>query len=183
MMLEVAIALTHGDKAELKNQLEQIRDIAKKGLADARSALQALRPVSVKEETGLTAIYHLVETFTQATHIRVDLNFGDAPSHFGEEADWAVYHLVQEGITNALRHGRATLIEISFYREDKGVRIRLKDDGCGLMKTSKDGMGLTVMRERIEKLNGILECSNEPGKYFLLSAWIPLIEGETDEQN
>lgn len=183
MMLEVAIALSDGDRAELKNHLEQVRDLTKKGLAEARNALQELRPIHLKEETGLIAIYHLVQTFTQATQIRVDLNLGDAPSNFGEEADWAVYHLVQEGITNALRHGRATLIEISFYREGDGIRIRLKDDGCGLAKPSKDGLGLTVMRERIEKLGGKLDYSSEPGRYFLLSAWIPLEEGEIDEEN
>jgi signal transduction histidine kinase len=183
MMLEVAIALTAGDRAELKAHLEQARDLTKKGLAEARNALQALRPVYMKEESGLTAIYHLVQTFTQATRIKVDLNLGDAPPHFGAEADWAVYHLVQEGITNALRHGRANLIEISFYREGDGIRIRLKDNGCGLAKAPKEGFGLTGMRERIEKLEGKLDCSSEPGKYFLLSAWVPLKEGEAYEQN
>ena len=184
MMLEVALALTEGDRAELKDHLGRIRDLTKKGLAEARNALQALRPIRVKEETGLTAIYHLVQTFTQATQIKVDLNLGDAPSHFGgEEADWAVYHLVQEGITNALRHGRAGLIEVSFYREGEGIRIRLKDDGCGLAKAPKEGLGLTVMRERIEKLGGKLDVSSEPGRYFLISAWIPYKEGEIHEEN
>ncbi len=181
IMLEVAIALSDGDRAELKTHLEQVRKLTKEGLAEARNALQALRPVYMKEETGLTAIYRLVQTFTQATRIKVDLNLGDAPSHFGEGADLAVYHLVQEGITNALRHGRASVIEISFYREGDGIRIRLKDDGCGLAKASKEGLGLTVMRERIGKLGGTLDCSSEAGKYFLLSVWIPLKEGETNE--
>ncbi len=183
MMLEVAIALSGGDREELKTHLERVRDVTKGSLDEVRNALRALRPVTMKEDSGLSTIYHLVQTFTESTRIKVDLRLGDAPLHFGEEADWAVYRLVQEGITNALRHGSANLIEITFYREGNGVCIRVKDNGCGLKKEYKEGFGLTGMRERIDKLGGKLDYSSEPGKYFLLSAWIPLKEEERYEQN
>lgn len=178
MMLEAAIDLSSsGNREELLNHLRLARDQAKEGLMGVRSALQALRPVYLEEENGLTAIYHLIQTFTKATRIKVELNLGDAPLILGNEADWAAYRLVQEGMTNALRHGKATLIEISFYQERNGVRINIRDNGKGMENAPHEGFGLLGMRERIEKLGGELTANNQTGKGFILSAWIPLKEG------
>ena len=177
MMLEASLDLSSGNREELLNHLRLARDQAKEGLVGVRSALQALRPVHLEEENGLTAIYHLIQTFTKATRIKVELNLGDAPLILGEEADWAAYRLVQEGMTNALRHGKATLIEISFYQERNGVRINIRDNGKGMENSSQGGFGLLGMRERIEKLGGELSANNQAGKGFVLSAWIPLKEG------
>src|SRR5690554_7349363 len=109
MTLEAAIDLSPGDKTKLKTFLEQARDQAKEGMGEVRNILYATQPIQLKEEKGLTAIYHLTQTFTKATRIKVELNLGDAPLSFGEEADWAIYRLVQEGMTNALRHGKAKI--------------------------------------------------------------------------
>jgi signal transduction histidine kinase len=177
MMLEAAIDLSAKGGQGLLTHLERARDQAKAGLAEVRGALQALRPVQMEEESGLVAIYHLVQTFAAATRIHVELNFGDVPLHFGEEADWAAYRLVQEGMTNALRHGKATLIEISMSLKDGGANIRIKDNGQGLNEPVKEGYGLLGMRERIERLGGNLTFENDPKRGFVLSAWIPLKVG------
>jgi signal transduction histidine kinase len=177
MMLEAALDMSGDGGSELTAHLQRARDQAKEGLAGVRSALRALRPVQIEGEGGLTAICRLVRTFTAATRIQVDLNLGDAPSHFGAKTDWAAYRLVQEGITNALRHGKATLIEVSFCRERGGVRIRIKDNGKSLTKTAQAGYGLTGMRERVERLDGNLSFGYETGRGFTLSAWLPLKEG------
>ncbi|MGD8401051.1 MAG: sensor histidine kinase [Bacillota bacterium] len=177
MMLEAAIDMSSDSGDELAVHLRRARDQAKEGLVSVRDALRALRPAPVAEEGGLIAIYRLVHTFTAATRIQVDLNLGDVPAYFGAEADWTAYRLVQEGITNALRHGKATLIAISFCREHGGVRIRIKDNGKSLTQTPQEGYGLQGMRERVERLEGHLSFGYEAGKGFTISAWLPLKEG------
>jgi signal transduction histidine kinase len=179
MMLEAAIDMSSDSGDELAVHLKLARDQAKEGLIGVRDALRALRPVQIEAECGLTAIYRLVRTFTAATRIQVDLNLGDVPAYFGVEADWTAYRLVQEGITNALRHGKATLIEISFCRERGGIRIKIKDNGKSLTKVQalQEGYGLMGMRERVERLDGILSFGYEFGKGFTVSAWLPLKEG------
>jgi signal transduction histidine kinase len=172
MMLEAALDLTPGDCGVLQKHLQLTRDQALKGLADVRRALQALRPLEMAKVTGLPAITNLVKTFTNATQIKVSLNLGDAPLTLGKEADLTAYRLVQEGITNAIRHGLATSIEISFSSQNGGVNIYIKDNGFGAVKLNK-GYGLTGMSERIEQLGGRLEIFTKLGAGFLLSAWIP----------
>jgi signal transduction histidine kinase len=176
MMLEAALDLTKGDRKTLIEHLVLARDQAKAGLSEVRRALQALRPTEIAEMTGLKAIFHLVKTFTKATNIDVTLNMGDAPLTFGPEADLTAYRLVQEGITNAMRHGLATKIIISMACKGKGVIISIKDNGIGTSQL-QTGFGLMGMRERIEKLGGELEIFSKPGEGFFLSAWLPFAEG------
>lgn len=181
MMLEAALDLTPQDHSILQKHLQLTRDQAQRGLADVRRALQALRPLEMTKVTGLPAIANLVKTFSNATQIEVALNFGDAPLTLGKEADLTAYRLVQEGITNAIRHGFATNIEISFSRWGSGVNIYIKDNGFGAAKLNK-GYGLSGMSERIEQLGGKLEIFTKTGAGFLLSAWLPLDKEVSSDQ-
>jgi signal transduction histidine kinase len=171
MMLEAALDLSQESPEELPEHLERTRDQAKEGLAEIRHTLNLLRKEQ-QSTKGLSAIHKLVDSFTRATHLEVELNLGDAPLHFGEEADWVAYRLVQEGITNAIRHGKATQIFISFFRKGDGIGIQIRDNGNGT-PLIEEGYGLIGMRERIERLGGNLTVSSKPGDGFLLSAWIP----------
>ena len=173
MMLEAAQDLAPSDCSALQKHLGLTREQAQRGLADVRRALQALRPLEMAKMTGLPAITNLVKTFTSATQIEVALNLGDAPLTLGKEADHVAFRLVQEGITNAIRHGFATNIEVSFSCQNQGVNIYIKDNGFGASKLKK-GYGLSGMTERIEQLGGYLEIFTKTGAGFLLSAWIPM---------
>ena len=172
MMLEAGLDLATENSPELPEHLERTRDQAKDGLAEIRRTLHIVR-TEQQQIKGLSAIYKLVNAFTKATHLEVDLNLGDVPLNFGEEADWVAYRLVQEGITNAIRHGKATQIFLSFFRKEDGVGIMIKDNGAGT-DSIEEGYGLIGMRERIERLGGSLTVSSKPGEGFQLSVWIPL---------
>ncbi len=172
MMLEAALSLVEEGAAELPDHLARTRDQAKEGLLEVRRALQLFRSEQSGPK-GLTAVRNLIEAFTKATNIPVELNLGDAPLFLGGEADLAVYRLVQEGLTNAIRHGKASEIYISFYRKDNGVCIYIKDNGIGA-GLIEDGFGLKGMRERIERLGGHLAIDTQPGEGFKLNVWIPL---------
>lgn len=172
MMLEAALDLHQENPGELTDHLERTRDQAKEGLLEIRRTLHMLRTEENRTK-GLAAIQNLVNAFTKATHLEVDLNLGDAPLHFGEEADLTAYRLIQEGITNAIRHGKATQIYISFFRKDDGISIQIRDNGSGTSYI-EEGYGLIGMRERIERLGGRLTASSKTGEGFKLSAWIPL---------
>jgi signal transduction histidine kinase len=75
-----------------------------------------------------------------------------------------VYRLIQEGVTNALRHARATAIEVMAKTEAGRVAIEISDDGIGVPDHLKFGRGLTGMLERVRALNGTLELVREQGR-------------------
>jgi len=171
MMMEAATDLSEIKSAKLQTLLEQARDQACDALNETRRALRELREVELNKEHGLLAIHKLVKAFEQATNVRVKVDFGDVPWSFGDEMDLTVYRMVQEGITNAFKHGKATLIRLHFRREEPGIRINIRDNGCGCAEIT-EGIGFRGMRERIQQLEGSLKAQNRPHG-FELSAWIP----------
>jgi signal transduction histidine kinase len=178
MMMEAAIDMANKSSPDLVKHLEVARNQAKEGLSEVRYALQALRPVEFSGFVGLSAIQRLVRAFEKAAQIKVELELGDVPLYLGEEANLTLFRLVQEGLTNALRHGKATRIMVLFTRDGDGVYVSIKDNGIGSGNTGpKTGFGLLGMQERVERLGGRLEVISEPGVGFTLRAWIPLREG------
>lgn len=173
MMLEEAKDMAAQGKNSLPEHLDHACAQTKEGLADLRQALKALRADNFAVATGLTAIHQLVAAFNKATQITVELNTGNVPLNFGAAAEVAAYRLVQEGMTNALRHGRAKQIFISLTMIHDGISIHIKDDGIG-SDLAQEGYGLLGMRERIESLGGKLEISSQLGAGFRLLAWIPI---------
>lgn len=177
MMMEAAIDLTPPENCKLIHHLESARDQAKEGLIEVRYALQALRPVRVGGFNGLSAIQCLVKAFEKATQIKVELESANLPLFLGEEMDQTIYRLVQEGMTNALRHGKANYILIIFGKDDGKLYVTIKDNGLGSDNNgAKTGFGLLGMQERIEKLGGQLEIHSIPKRGFTLKAWFPLTE-------
>jgi signal transduction histidine kinase len=173
MMMEAAIDLAGQHDSQLRQHLERIRDQTKEGVLEVRRTLQAIRRFEQTPETGLKAIFRLVQLFDRATHFRIRLHLGDAPMSFGAEKDRVAYRVVQEGISNALRHGRATEIGIQFSRQGSGVAVAIVDNGTGFDVPS-EGFGLTGIRERISQVGGTVEIRGEPGAGTRLSVWIPL---------
>ncbi|HEX3043419.1 MAG TPA: sensor histidine kinase [Bacillota bacterium] len=175
MMLEAALDLTPPQSKDLVKHLELARDQAKEGLVEVRQSLQALRPVQFSGFSGLSAIPGLVKAFEKATQIKVELELGNIPLYLGEEANLTLFRLVQEGMTNALRHGKATFISIIFTLEGDGVAVTIQDNGIGSGNSGpKSGFGLIGMQERVERLGGFLKVFSIPGVGFTLKAWIPL---------
>lgn len=176
MMMEAAIDLAGPHDGRLRQHLERIRDQTKEGLLEVRRTLQAIRRFESTPETGLKAIFRLVQSFDRATHLRIRLHLGDAPMSFGAEKDRIAYRVVQEGISNALRHGRATEIGIQFSRRGTGVAVAIVDNGSGF-DVPAEGFGLMGIRERVAQVGGTVEIHGESGLGTRLSVWMPLEEG------
>jgi signal transduction histidine kinase len=177
MMMEAAIDLAGQHDGQLRQHLERIRDQTKEGVLEVRRTLQAIRRFDSTPETGLKAIFRLVQSFDRATHFRIRLHLGDAPMSLGAEKDRIAYRVVQEGISNALRHGRASEIGIQFSLQGTGVAVAVVDNGTGF-DVPAEGFGLMGIRERVAQIGGTVDIRGEPGTGTRLSVWIPLDGGE-----
>lgn len=176
MMMEAAVDLAGPSDGALRVHLERAQDQAREGILEVRRTLQAVRTASPPEAGGLRAVHRLVQTLNEATHVKLRLHLGDAPLSLGADADGIVYRLVQEGISNALRHGNASEISVGFSRWDGGLRVSVIDNGVGCGEL-KEGFGLLGMRERIAQAGGRFEIRSRPREGTRLTAWLPLPEG------
>jgi signal transduction histidine kinase len=85
------------------------------------------------------------------------------------------YRVVQESLTNVLRHARATAVAVTVTREDGGVRVEVRDDGRGAPDAAvPDGHGLTGMRERVSAVGGRLDAGPAVDGGWRVTAWVPV---------
>jgi len=172
MMLEAAFELTPEGNDRLKDLLERAREQAKSGLMETRSALRNFRAIDSTPLDGANRIQRLTKSFSQATGISVDVSYGNTPSSFGQEIDGTVVRIIQESMTNAFRHGKATEIQVGLWNSDGILSVKIFDNGTGSNEV-KPGIGLAGMMERIESLQGTLSAkSTEYG--FVVNATVPL---------
>lgn len=172
MTMEAGIALVGDQGDPVTDLLQKARTQAKEGLSEVRRAVKALRPLPVARSRGMTAIHNLVTTFENATSVRIRLQMGDVPQSLGAETDSILYRLTQEGITNALRHGKATEVAVYFACRDGGVLVDIIDNGAGTDDVV-EGYGITGMRERIEQSGGSLAVTGNSKRGFRVTAWVP----------
>ena len=151
-----------------------VRDQAENGLVDVKRSIEAMRKTSEGGTRGLNTIYQLVKTFEKATQLKIVLHIGNLPRQFGTEINFVLYRIVQEGITNAIRHGNATHISIHIELIENTIIVNIQDNGIGLVNI-KEGYGLTGMRERIEELKGDLEITSKLKLGTNLRITIPLV--------
>lgn len=158
-------------------QIEKARNLAIEGLSELRQALRTLRPSENETQNGLGSILRITKVFAQATGIRIEVNFGDVSQFLGEKVEAVIYRVVQEGLTNSFRHGKATEVFVSFYKVGDGVEVNIKDNGVGTTTTT-GGFGLLGINERVTELGGWVETYSKPGNGFTLRIWLPLEKGE-----
>jgi len=173
MMLEAAIDRAGVANRPLAELLVMARDQAQGGLAETRSVLRSFREMENAKPVGIASIQKIVTSFSRATGIEVEVNYGNMPWVLGS-LNPVVSHIVQEGMTNAIRHGGATRIQIGFWIVRDRLHMKISDNGVGASEV-KPGIGLIGMRERLEPIGG--ELSVQSSEYgFSLIAEMPLPE-------
>lgn len=145
------------------------RQNAEEGLARAREALRRLREQDAAYPKGRDAVERLLKVFEHATGVRTEFAYSDVAWDFPEEVDSALYHIVQESLINSFRHGKASLIRVFLSRDGDRVVLRVRDNGTGASGIS-EGIGLSGMRERVEKLGGAVRAGNVPGGFDVEAA-------------
>jgi signal transduction histidine kinase len=130
------------------------------------------------DDLGLAAALEwLAQGVTERTGVPVAV--GAPEDRLAPEIETALYRIVQEALTNAVRHGRPRRIAVEVHGEGPNIRTVIQDDGQGFdvaaawSRRGDQGLGLIGMRERAEALGGTLEIRSTPGQGTELSVVIP----------
>jgi signal transduction histidine kinase len=172
MMMEAATDLVKGRKEGLEDLLVKSRNQAQRGLLETRRAMRNLRQSPVVQSNGMQRVAEVARIFQRATKVSVRVRFGNTPASFGSAIDEVIYRMVQESLTNALRHGNATEISVHFWVMERSVRISISDNGMG-SKEIVPGVGLAGMTERIAQIGGSMKAETTTFGFHVV-AEIPL---------
>ncbi|WP_322489967.1 ATP-binding protein [Chloroflexus sp.] len=174
---------------DINRQINDLRGIVGQVLKDLHGLARQLRP-SVLDDLGLAAaLQRYIAECRARSGLIIDLTLpGLADSRLDPVLETALYRIVQEALTNVIRHANATTASVVIERQSDQVRAIIEDDGCGFdpNRVSGDGhLGLQGIRERAALLNGRLIIESTPGHGTTLYIELPLpvAKEEVDEHH
>lgn len=174
--VDACIALIDVDTTQTKKQLEVIAKAVRGGIKDVRRSVSELRADALEHFQLDTAIKEMIEEMNSLAKVEVSFTTDVHPFRFSDDEENVIYRIVQEGITNALRHGKATKITITANKKDGILNLQIKDNGVGC-EQPMSGFGTKHMKERVRMLGGSIRFDGSDG--FLIDAQIPIRWGES----
>lgn len=154
--------------------MERAADALKDVVSDLRSYLATLHGMSTEVEPLVELLKHIAADPYYTTMVNIELETNLTPeSNLSSLRSGHVVRVVNEAMSNVLRHARAHNVRIRAMREEDLLIISIKDDGNGFVPGPSAGHGLQNMRDRARLLNGTLEIDSKIGKGTQITLKIP----------
>ncbi|XHS77925.1 CHASE3 domain-containing protein [Burkholderiaceae bacterium UC74_6] len=164
--------------ADIDERLKHMGGLIDEGITLKRRIIEDLRP-SALSNLGLTpALEILAREFGERASLEVQLTLDEVHDKaLGDDGRLAFYRLVQEALTNVLRHAKARSVHIELKREGDELRLSVRDDGKGFDPAAVPAghHGLLGMRYRLENLGGTLSLRSAPGRGTEIEARLPCV--------
>lgn len=158
----------------IRTQLATISELANSMIREMRALLLELRPTQL-EHLGLPeALQQLAMLYKERLGVAIEIGLSPVTLH--ARAEHALLRIVQEALSNAVRHGRATTIILSLVAHQHEVMLTITDNGEGFQvedEQKRHGLGLHLMQERIRELNGTWQIQSAPGQGTTITITVP----------
>jgi signal transduction histidine kinase len=165
------------EQEKIREALLVVEQTGREALAEMRRMVGVLRhpdaAPALAPQPSLESLDRLVEQ-TREAGLPVELRIEGEPLQLSTSVDLTAYRLVQEGLTNALKHAKAGRAEVLVRYGDGHVELMVSDDGCGAGSGDGGGHGLVGMRERVSVYGGELEAGPQPEGGFRLRVRLPV---------
>jgi signal transduction histidine kinase len=166
--------------AEDRDALNGVERAGRTALAEMRGLLAAMRSdgdeVELLPQPGVDGLETLVKQVGRAG-LPVELHVDGEPFPLPRGIDLSAYRIVQEGLTNALKHAQATTANVTVRYEPHALVLEIRDDGIGTATSDGLGHGLVGIRERVKIYGGEMSAGRVNGGGFVLSTRLPLTRG------
>jgi signal transduction histidine kinase len=161
--------------AESREAAEGLRELVVSTLQDVRRLAVELRPSALDDFGLVAALERLTGSFAEQTGIVVDFQTALAEERLPEQVETAIYRIVQESLTNVVKHARARRVSILLARKEDAVKAVVEDDGQGFDPAQETGgSGLVGMRERLALLGGRLTVESAPDRGTTVAVEVPV---------
>ena len=168
-LTSILLGLKHLDDVvetdEAREATASIRELVAATLQDVRRLAVELRPSALDDFGLVPAVERLASNLSEQSDLVVDLEARLGDRRLPPEAETALYRIVQEGLTNVVKHAAAHRVSITLVRKEAAAVVVIEDDGQGfdLEAVRAGALGFTGMRERVELVGGRLTVETSPG--------------------
>jgi signal transduction histidine kinase len=170
----VVRSLPDAGEQELRDTLADIEGHARIALQDIQSLVRSLRDDpghAAASSPGISAVPSLIAA-ARLAGVSVDARIA-APDHVDNAVGAAAFRIVQEALSNVVRHAPGSACAVELRADGDALVIRVRDDGPGTREGDADGFGLRGMRERALLVGGTVTCRNLPERGFEMEARLP----------
>jgi PAS domain S-box-containing protein len=175
-------AESRGLVVERKTHIERASNLARESLQEARRSVRALRAQILEENELPPALETLIEKMTAGTSLEAELTVHGDPRRLVCDVAQNLLRIVQEALTNALRHASASRFITRLAYEPETVNLELIDNGAGFdPAASHEGFGLVGIKERVEAMGGRILIESILGKGTTISIAIPASQPQRSE--
>jgi signal transduction histidine kinase len=163
------------DPAAMRTAAANVRELVVGTLHDVRRLAVELRPKALDDFGLVPALERLTDNFHEQTGIQVELAAQLGEARLTPDVETALYRVVQEALTNVVKHARASRVSVLLTRKDGVVAAVIEDDGVGFDPTARGdgGVGLLGIRERVGLLDGRFELEAHPGRGTTIVIEVP----------
>jgi len=165
------------EKSSLVKKTLEMEELVDMTIQNVKRIAAELRPVLL-DDFGLTAaILWQVKEFKKRSGIKCDISFNMKDTVPGKEKATVIYRIVQELLTNIIRHAEATLVEIKLYKMENKLVLEVMDDGKGIQENqafSLNSFGLQGVRERVRYWGGKVSINSTPDKGTAVTVHFPI---------
>lgn len=176
--IDATLVLIDINKDEAKSQLEKIQIAVKQGIKDVRKALNRIRPGALNNYTLKESLKKMLKEYADISRIKIDFSYHWGSADFEKTTEDVVFRIIEESITNSLRHGHASQVSIACTKPNQNTyQMVIKDNGLGA-KEIIPGYGITQMKERVAIINGKISFDGQNG--FKIVVDIPVEDDSYD---
>ncbi|MFN2544584.1 MAG: sensor histidine kinase [Actinomycetota bacterium] len=178
-ILHYARRLEHDLTGDNANRAHDIVRVAERALAGTRSLVRTLRPVELDQMGLVSAIRRLAYDLEDRHALHIAVRSEGLEDRLPPNLETAAYRIVQEALTNVVRHANARAVDIDLVRRDHELLVTLRDDGMGfdparVNREESDGVGLIGMLERARLVGGEVWIESAPGQGTLVRLRAPI---------
>ena len=164
------------DREKMQTQLQSVAAILETAQKDLRVLLLHLRPVELEEKSLVEGIQILLKELEDKSDLKVSLkqNVSKLPKKIEEH----IFRILQELISNTLRHAQASCLDVYLYQTDVELQLKVVDNGIGFQLGSLDDLsyGLRNIKERVEDMAGTVQLLTAPKQGLAVDIRIPLLD-------
>ena len=172
--IDTATEFVDSDPEKSKQLLKDLKGQVKETVAEIRRLVYALRPPVLDEFGLVSAIREHTAQYSGPNGLQVTFDVTEPLPALPAAVEVAAYRIVLEAFTNLVRHANATTCRIQIKIENQNLLLEVTDNGKGLFKENRAGVGFTSMRERAEELGGECVIENNPAGGMTVRARLPL---------
>nr|WP_166240783.1 sensor histidine kinase [Paenibacillus turpanensis] len=165
------------DVEKARRQITLIEEMSSVAQSEMRALLLHLRPVHLEGKSLADGLGELLQELKVKTPIDITWEM-DKEIQLPRGIEDHLFRIVQEALSNALRHSRATTLEVRLQRRPDSIKLSIKDNGVGFeMELKKHtSYGLVSMQERVNEIGGAIEFVTAPGKGTRIDIRVPLMD-------